>query len=326
MKITDFGIARAALAAQLTQSGMVMGTAQYVSPEQATARPVTAATRHLLARRGRPTSAWPASPRSPRRRRSRWRSRTSISRRRRCLTTCPAPVAALVGQMLAKEPAGRPASARLVADRASALRDNSRPGEACPARGIRSSWPSLSAWFPEASPTSPGLRQVGTAPISPGARGAPARGAPAVLVITAGAVGAVVAAGVIALVADQPASGHGQHDGGRPPAHQRTEPPSGRTVPALRRRPASPDQPRPRPTAAPSATPSSRQPSPSPTTTAGHVEPERQARRPARARRPPHIPDPTQTSTPTTDRLRPAERDLDDPREVPGSRYRTQDG
>ena len=44
VKITDFGIARAALAAHLTQSGMVMGTAQYVSPEQATARPVTSAT------------------------------------------------------------------------------------------------------------------------------------------------------------------------------------------------------------------------------------------------------------------------------------------
>ena len=44
VKITDFGIARAALAAHLTQSGMVMGTAQYVSPEQATARPITTAT------------------------------------------------------------------------------------------------------------------------------------------------------------------------------------------------------------------------------------------------------------------------------------------
>jgi serine/threonine-protein kinase len=44
VKITDFGIARAVLAAHLTQSGMVMGTAQYVSPEQASAGPITTAT------------------------------------------------------------------------------------------------------------------------------------------------------------------------------------------------------------------------------------------------------------------------------------------
>src|SRR5204863_993002 len=34
-KVTDFGIARAAGASDMTQTGSIMGTAQYLSPEQA---------------------------------------------------------------------------------------------------------------------------------------------------------------------------------------------------------------------------------------------------------------------------------------------------
>lgn len=44
VKITDFGIAKAAAAVPLTRTGMVVGTAQYVSPEQAQGKKVTAAT------------------------------------------------------------------------------------------------------------------------------------------------------------------------------------------------------------------------------------------------------------------------------------------
>ncbi len=43
VKITDFGIAKAAAAVPLTRTGMVVGTAQYVSPEQAQGQEVTAA-------------------------------------------------------------------------------------------------------------------------------------------------------------------------------------------------------------------------------------------------------------------------------------------
>ncbi|MDN5759950.1 MAG: serine/threonine protein kinase, partial [Tomitella sp.] len=43
VKITDFGIAKATDAAPVTRTGMVMGTVQYIAPEQATGQEATAA-------------------------------------------------------------------------------------------------------------------------------------------------------------------------------------------------------------------------------------------------------------------------------------------
>jgi len=49
VKITDFGIARMRASGELTQTGMMLGSPKYMSPEQVIGkRPITA--RHLLAR------------------------------------------------------------------------------------------------------------------------------------------------------------------------------------------------------------------------------------------------------------------------------------
>jgi eukaryotic-like serine/threonine-protein kinase len=123
-KITDFGIAKAreAQAAQLTATGIVMGTALYVSPEQATGSTVTGSSDiyslGVVAYEcltGEPPFVAdqplaiaimhkhdPVPPLPP---------------------DVPRPVCDLVFAMLAKTPAGRPETARHVADRADVIRD-----------------------------------------------------------------------------------------------------------------------------------------------------------------------------------------------------------
>jgi serine/threonine protein kinase len=124
-KITDFGIAtavRAAQASHLTETGMVMGTAMYVSPEQATGAPVDASSDiyslgvvayeclagHVPFMASEPLAIAYAHKHAP---------VPALP------PDVPQPVADLVYDMLAKTPAGRPVSARVVADRADMLRD-----------------------------------------------------------------------------------------------------------------------------------------------------------------------------------------------------------
>ncbi len=130
-KITDFGIATAVAAAQashLTETGMVMGTAMYVSPEQATGAPVTDASDiyslgvvayECLAGHPPFTASEPLA--------------IAFAHKHEPVPALPPdvpqPVSDLVYHMLAKTPEERPASVRVIADRADVLRDAMALGE-----------------------------------------------------------------------------------------------------------------------------------------------------------------------------------------------------
>jgi eukaryotic-like serine/threonine-protein kinase len=128
-KITDFGIARAMWAAQashLTQTGMVMGTASYVSPEQATGGTITSASDIYslgVVAYECLTGTPPFTAETP--------VAIAVAHMHRPVPPLPddvpAPVAALVTNMLAKQPDERPQSARWVADRARLLLRSTLP-------------------------------------------------------------------------------------------------------------------------------------------------------------------------------------------------------
>ncbi len=135
VKVTDFGIARVTGAAPITRTGTVMGTAHYLSPEQAAGQPATPASDlyalgvvayECLAGTRPFTGDAPVQvalahlhdnppPLPP---------------------DVPAPVADLVGALLAKDPAARPVSAGEVAARAAALRGGTAPARVLPPTAV----------------------------------------------------------------------------------------------------------------------------------------------------------------------------------------------
>ncbi len=120
VKITDFGVSLAANQAPMTATGMVMGTAQYLSPEQAVGQPATAASDvyalgivayEATAGRRPFTGATPVD--------------IAVAHVNNPVPPLPSSVhpglADLIVRMLEKEPARRPASAAALADELDSL-------------------------------------------------------------------------------------------------------------------------------------------------------------------------------------------------------------
>ena len=197
-KITDFGIATAVAAAQashLTETGMVMGTAMYVSPEQATGAQVTAASDiyslgvvayECLAGHPPFTASEPLA--------------IAFAHKHEPVPALPPdvpqPVSDLVYHMLAKTPQERPSNVRAIADRADMLRDALALGET-----TEPGYPGATRADLQVAATGalPGAADTGTA-LSGGPRGVrvPHRSSRRRQLVAAGSTAALCAAAVAA--------------------------------------------------------------------------------------------------------------------------------
>ena len=255
VKVTDFGIARLADQVPLTATGQVMGTAQYLAPEQATGQQATGSSDlYSLGIIGYEALAG--------HRPFTGESQIAIALAQVNDTppplpdTVPAPVRALIMCMLSKDPRERPSDAAALSDAADALRRKDTRGavEAVPALavfleeqgvtdpsgaetapldydGMRTTHPRAEGTRADGSPATAALPVTAAQPRTdddargPGAAGAAAVGA-------AGAAGAAASASTrdheIAAVRDQPTRPGDVVDPG-PPA-------GGGSAPARRRR------------------------------------------------------------------------------------------
>jgi hypothetical protein len=134
VKITDFGVAYAAGSAPLTRTGTLIGTPAYLAPERVSGQAAGPASDlyslgmvayECLAGRAPFTGT---------------AMEIALAHQMRSLPPLPAsvphPVAALIGDLTSRDPAGRPASAARVAASASALRDAIGAGAAGAAGAI----------------------------------------------------------------------------------------------------------------------------------------------------------------------------------------------
>lgn len=137
VKLTDFGIARGNESVTLTQTGMVMGTAQYISPEQVAGKPATQSSDlyalgvvayECLAGRPPFVSDTPLA--------------LALAHTREppppLPDSVPAPVRELVAQLLRKDPSERPSTAAEVSQRAQQLRAVLSGSDATEALGLAS--------------------------------------------------------------------------------------------------------------------------------------------------------------------------------------------
>jgi serine/threonine-protein kinase len=170
--VTDFGIARAAGAASITRTGMLVGTAAYLSPEQAAGRPASAASDlyalgvvayECLA--GHKPFAGDSD------------LAVALAHGRDPVPPLPddvpAPVRALVLRLLAKDPQQRPASAAAVAARARLL---AADPTADPTRELDPAPPTRV--LPVAVGSEPGVREDEPEAAAPTGEGLPARDRP----------------------------------------------------------------------------------------------------------------------------------------------------
>ena len=196
VKITDFGIAHVAGSVPVTSTGIVMGTPAYIAPERVSGASATPASDlyslgvvayECLAG----TAPFTGKP-----------LEVAVAHRDLPLPpfphAVPAEVARLVGELTAKDPAARPASAEEVAARADRLREDLTEGAAAWLCSV----PGSGADIPAPGPATAPARTLGT----PARRARPRRARR--IAVAASAAAAVVALAVLALaVAPGPARG-----------------------------------------------------------------------------------------------------------------------
>jgi tRNA A-37 threonylcarbamoyl transferase component Bud32/cell division septation protein DedD len=283
VKITDFGIARNGQVSELTQAGMVMGTAHYVSPEQASGKDITPATdlyslgvvAHECLAGGPPFDA---------------DSAVAIALKHVRETPpelppeVPAPVRELVRQLLSKDPASRPGGAQEVADRAYMIRESLQLGTAIAEFEEQHAHPEAETGrFPGGAETLAGIAVPGDAPGAGAGAGESGPHRRNVLLLTSVAVGLLVLGLIVMgslLKGGRPGNlvdGNGEHPASSPTAvgNDQARPTGGPTETAEPTRPVAPapagaaDSPT--PTASPSTPTSkptgSKSPKPTPTAT-----------------------------------------------------------